>query len=215
MRHTLQMKMLIFGIICVALTVGSSTIQLLQFRDIARKSDRVQAQYDVAIDDSSRLREEVIRLVARIKDVWLRGGKTDTVDAEVDIAEQSWQLIDQLRARLNTDLKLTPEMRAALSQYDASMVDYRTSYLQALAEYRLELGQPDGANADTRADNALKGKGLAASGLLGGFQDELHKATAVVRVERSASIDRGDRGITHLYCDGRHLARPLNWSGRR
>lgn len=193
MRHTLQMKMLIFGIICVALTVGSSTIQLLQFRDIARKSDRVQAQYDVAIDDSSRLREEVIRLVARIKDVWLRGGKTETVDAEVDIAEQSWQLIDQLRARLNIDLDLTPAMREELGRYDASMGDYRASYLRTLALYRFELGQSDSANADTRADNALKGKGLAASGLLGGFQDELHSATAMVRAERRASIDTARR----------------------
>jgi signal transduction histidine kinase len=193
MRHTLQMKMLIFGIICVALTVGSSTIQLLQFRDIARKSDRVQTQYDIAIDDSSRLREEVIRLVARIKDVWLRGGKTDTVDAEAALVEQSWQLIDTLRARLDNDLVPTPAMRDPLNQYDASMSDYRTSYLQALAQYRVELTRPDAANADTRADNSLKGKGLTASGLLGGYQDELHKATAAVRAERHASIDTARR----------------------
>ena len=187
MRHTLQMKLLIFGVICFSLTVGCGIVQLLQFRTITQSSERV-AQYDVAIDDSSRLREEVIRLVARVKDIWLRGGKTDSVDSIVDTAEQSWQLIDTLRARVNTDLNLTPAMRDQLQQYDDSMADYRTSYLQTLARFRVELAQPDAANADTRADAALRGKGLAASGLIGGFQDELHQATAQARAGREASV---------------------------
>lgn len=187
MRHTLQMKLLIFGVICFLLTVGCGIVQLLQFRTITQSSERV-AQYDVAIDDSSRLREEVIRLVARVKDIWLRGGKTDSVDSIVDTAEQSWQLIDTLRARVNTDLNLTPPMRDQLQQYDDSMADYRTSYLQTLARFRVELAQPDAANADTRADAALRGKGLAASGLIGGFQDELHQATAQARAGREASV---------------------------
>jgi signal transduction histidine kinase len=187
MRHTLQMKLLVFGVICFSLTVGCGIVQLLQFRTITQSSEHV-AQYDVAIDDSSRLREEVIRLVARVKDIWLRGGKTDSVDAIVDTAEQSWQLIDTLRARINTDLDLTPAMRGELQQYDDSMADYRTSYVQTLARYRVELAQPDAANADTRADAALRGKGLAASGLIGGFQNELHKATAQARVGREASV---------------------------
>ncbi|MGI8854260.1 MAG: ATP-binding protein [Thermomicrobiales bacterium] len=187
MRHTLQMKFLIFGVIGFSLIVGCSTVQILQYRTITRASNRV-ATYDVAIDDSSRLREEVIRLVARIKDVWLRGGKTDSVDSTADTAEQSWQLIDTLRARIDIDLALTPAMRDQLKLYDDSMADYRISYLQALARYRVELAQPDAANADARADSALKGKGLAASGLLGGFQDEVHAATAQLRVDREASV---------------------------
>jgi signal transduction histidine kinase len=187
MRHTLQMKLLIFGVICVLLTVGCGIIQLLQLRTITQSSYRV-AQYDVAIDDSSRLREEVIRLVARAKDVWLRGGKTDSVDAVADTAEQSWQLIDTLRARIETDLDLTPAMRDELRQYDDSMADYRTGYGQTLARFRLELAQPDAGNADTRADTALRGKGLAASGLIGGLQDELHRATAQARAGREASV---------------------------
>jgi signal transduction histidine kinase len=194
MRHTLQMKLLIFGVICFSLIVGCSTVQILQFRSITRASDRV-AQYDVAIDDSSRLREEVIRLVARVKDVWLRGGKTDTVDSVADTAEQSWQLIDTLRARIETDLDLTPGMRDQLKQYDDSMATYRTNYLQTLAQYRLDLTQPDAANADTRADAALKGQGLAASGLLGGFQDILHSATSQVRANRQESVQTA-RDIT-------------------
>jgi signal transduction histidine kinase len=187
MRHTLQMNLLIFGVICFLLTVGCGVVQLLQFRTITQSSERV-AQYDVAIDDSSRLREEVIRLVARVKDVWLRGGKTDSVDSVTDTAAQSWQLIDTLRARIDTDLDLTPAMRDQLQQYDDSMADYRTGYVQTLARYRVELTQADAANADVRADAALRGKGLAASGLLGGLQDELHTATAQARAGREASV---------------------------
>jgi len=193
MRHTLQLKMLIFGVVCFFLTVGCSAVQLLQYRHITRTSDRVQATYDVAIDDSSRLREEVIRLVARIKDIWLRGGKTDSLDAETEIAEQSWQMIAALRARIETDLVLTPAMRDQLRQYDQSIADYRQNYLRTLATFRVESGQADAANADTRADSALKGMGLVASGLLGGFQDELHKATATVRADRQASVETARR----------------------
>ena len=195
MRHTLQMKLLIFGVICFSLTVGSSTIQLLRFRDIAHASDTVQTRYDVALDDSAHLREEVIRLIARIKDVWLRAGKTDTIEAETDLVEQSWQTVDGLRARLETDLDNTPTMRSQLQLYDASMVDYRQSYLAALAIFRTEVGRPDFANADTRADNALKGKGLVSSGLIGGFQDEVHRATERVRSDRRNSIDTA-RNVT-------------------
>ncbi|MDQ6602617.1 MAG: ATP-binding protein [Chloroflexota bacterium] len=189
MRHTLQTKLLAFGVCCLLLTVTSSAIQLLQFRDIARASDRMQFRYDRALDDSARLREEVIRLVARIKDVWLRGGKPDNVDAVDSLVQQSWQTVNNLRAMLDTDLDLTPSMRDQLQQYDASMTDYRNSYILALAQFRVETTQPDAANADTRADNALKGKGLSASGLLGGFQDEVHRATAQVRADRRASIN--------------------------
>lgn len=189
MRHTLQMKLLIFGVICFSVTVGCSAVQLLQYRTITQSSARVQATYDVAIDDSARLREEVIRLIARIKDVWLRGGKTDSVDSVAASAEQSWQTIDGLRARLETDLALTPAMRAPLAQYDATIADYRISYLNTLAQFRQELTQPDGGNADTRADTALRGKGLSASGQIGGFQDELHKATARVRADRDESVE--------------------------
>lgn len=197
MRHTLQVKLLVFGVICVALTVGSSAIQLLQYRDIAQKSDRVQAQYDVATDDSdsARLREELIRLVARIKDVWLRGGKTDSVDSVVDTAEQSWQIVAQYRARLDTDVSLTDAMRKQLALFDASVADYRTSYLNALNTFKIQLAQPDAANADTRADTALRGKGLVASDLLGGFQGLIHEQTAMVRADRRASIDTA-RNVT-------------------
>ena len=189
MRHTLQLKLLIIGIICLLLTGGSSAVQLLQFRDIGRASDRVQARYDIATEDSSRLREEVIRLVARVKDVWLRGGKTDSIDSVADTAEQSWQTIATLRNQLNADLDLTNAMRVRLQQYDDAIADYRSGYVRALAQFRLELAQPDAANADTRADNALRGKGLVASSLLGGFQDEIRAATAQVRADRRASIN--------------------------
>ena len=37
MRHTLQMKLLIFGVICFSLTVGCSTVQILQFRQIGQR----------------------------------------------------------------------------------------------------------------------------------------------------------------------------------
>jgi len=189
MRHTLQTKLLAFGVCCLVLTVTSSAIQLLQFRDIARTSDRVQVRYDRALNDSAQLREEVIRLIARIKDVWLRGGKTDNVDAVDALVQQSWQTVNVLRTTLGTDLDLTPAMRDQLQQYDATIEDYRKSYVQALAQFRVELGQPDAASADTRADTALKGKGLNASGFIGGFQDEVHRATAQVRADRRRSID--------------------------
>lgn len=61
MWRTLQSRLLIFGIICFLLTASSSAIQLIQFRDIARASDHVQIKYDLAIDDSAHLREEIIR----------------------------------------------------------------------------------------------------------------------------------------------------------
>jgi len=194
-RYTLQIRLLIFGIICFLLTVSSSTVQLLQFRDIARASDHVQVKYDVAIDDSARLREEVIRLIARIKDVWLRGGKTDDVDAVAGLVEQSWQTVNDLRAKLETDLDLTPPMRVSLQQYDQSIAAYRSNYLQTLTQFRMEVGQADAANADTRADTALKGQGLVASGLIGGFQDAVHAATAKVRADRRASINTA-RNVT-------------------
>jgi len=187
MRHTLQGKLLAFGVICFLLTASSSAVQLLQFRDIARSSDRIQANYDRAIDDSSRLREELIRLIARIKDVWLRG-KAGDIDAVTGLVEQSWQTVDGLRAKLATDLTLTPTMNDQLQQYDRAMSEYRSSYMQTLAEFRVELGQPDTANADTRADAALKGKGLVASGLIGNFQSEVHRATEGVRAGRRASV---------------------------
>ena len=79
-----------------------------------------------------------------------------------------------LRARIDTDVALTPAMQAQLKQFDDSLVVYRASYLQTLAQYRLD-SSPD-PNADTRADAAVKGQGLAASGLLGGFQDILHNS---------------------------------------
>jgi|GEM_PF-1977562 len=189
MRHTLQIKLLVFGVLCFLLTVSSSAIQLLQFRDIAQASDRVQVRYDVATDDSARLREELIRLIARIKDVWLRGGKTDDIDAVAGLVEQSWQIVDNLRAKLATDVDLTPAMRDQLQQYDLTMTDYRSSYLQTLAQFRAEVGRSDFAYADTRADLALKGKGLAASGLIGGFQGEIHRATETIRAKRRASIN--------------------------
>lgn len=194
-QHTLQSRLLIFGIICFLLTVSSSTVQLLQFRDIARASDRVQVKYDLAIDDSAHLREEVIRLIARIKDVWLRGGKTDDVDAVAGLVEQSWQTVNDLRAKLETDLDLTPTMRMSLQQYDQSIAEYRSNYLQTLTQFRMETGRADAANADTRADTALKGQGLAASGLIGGFQDAVHTATAKVRADRRASINTA-RNVT-------------------
>src|SRR3954447_19563795 len=173
MRHTLQMKLLLFGVICFALTVGCSTVQILQFHTITQTSVRVQSSYDVAIDDSSRLREELIRLIARIKDIWLRGGKTDSVDSIAAIAEQSWQLIDTLRARLETDLTVTPAMRTPLGQYDATILDYRPGYLRTLAQYRLEPTRADRANTATGAGAALRGQGLAASGEIGDFQAAL------------------------------------------
>jgi len=175
--------------------VSSSTVQLLQFCDIARASDHVQVKYDVAIDDSAHLREEVIRLIARIKDVWLRGGKTDDVDAVAGLVEQSWQTVNDLRAKLETDLDLTPPMRVSLQQYDQSIAAYRSNYLQTLTQFRMEVGQADAANADTRADTALKGQGLVASGLIGGFQDAVHSATAKVRADRRASINTA-RNVT-------------------
>ncbi len=195
MRHTLQIKLLAFGVCCLLLTVSSSTIQLLQFRNIARTSDRVQVNYDRALDDSARLREEVIRLVARIKDVWLRGGKTDSVDAVDALVVQSWIIVNDVRAMLDTDLDLTPTMRDQLHQYDVTIADYQSSYTQALAQFRAELALPDAANADTRADSAVKGKGLTASSLIGGFQDEVHRATDRVRADRRASVNTA-RNVT-------------------
>ncbi|MHB8645091.1 MAG: ATP-binding protein [Thermomicrobiales bacterium] len=197
MRHTLQMKLLVFGIVCFLLTVSSSAIQLLQYRDIARASDRVQVRYDLAIDDSARLREEVIRLIARIKDVWLRGGKTDDIDAVAGLVEQTWQTVDGLRAKLATDVDFTPAMRDELHQYDLTMTDYRSSYLQTLAQFRATVGNPDFANADTRADAALRGQGLTASGLIGAFQSEIHRATEQIRADRRASITTA-RSVTLL-----------------
>ena len=143
------------------------------------------------------MREEVIRLIARIKDVWLRGGKTDDIDAVAALVEQSWQIINDLRAKLSTDLDLTPAMRAPLQQYDQAIADYRSNYLQTLTQYRLEIGQADAANADTRADTALKGQGLVASGLIGGFQDAIHTATAQIRTDQSARINTA-RNVTLL-----------------
>ncbi|MGI8687911.1 MAG: GAF domain-containing protein [Thermomicrobiales bacterium] len=194
-RYTLQSRLLIFGIICFLLTVSSSTVQLLQFRDIARASDHIQVKYDLAIDDSAQLREEVIRLIARIKDVWLRGGTTDDIDAVAGLVEQSWQTVNDVRAKLETDLDLTPTMRTSLQQYDQSIAEYRSNYLQTLTQFRMEVGKADAANADTRADTALKGQGLAASGFIGGFQDAVHTATASVRADRRASINTA-RNVT-------------------
>lgn len=154
-RYTLQRRLLIFGIICFLLTVSSSTVQLLQFRDIARASDHVQVKYDVAIDDSARLREEVIRLIARIKDVWLRGGKTDDIDAVASLVEQSWQTVNDLRAKLETDLDLTPPMRVSLQQYDQSIAAYRSNYRQALTQFRMEVGQADAANQGRRLSETV------------------------------------------------------------
>jgi len=195
MWRTLQSRLLIFGIICFLLTASSSAIQLVQFRDIARASDHVQIKYDLAIDDSAHLREEVIRLIARIKDVWLRGGKTDDVDAVAGLVEQSWQTVNALRAKLETDLALTPTMRIPLQQYDQSIAEYRSNYIQALTQFRMEVGQADAANADTRADTALKGQGLVASAFIGGFQDAVHIATANVRANRRVSINTA-RNVT-------------------
>ncbi|MCA1665826.1 MAG: GAF domain-containing protein [Thermomicrobia bacterium] len=197
MRHTLQSKLLVFGIICFVLTASSSTIQLLQFHDIAQASDTTQVRYDLALDDSARLREEVIRLIARIKDVWLRGGKTDSIDAVAALVEQSWQTINDLRVKLSTDLDLTPAMHGPLQQYDQSIADYRSSYLQTLAQYRIEIGQADGANADTHADSALKGQGLVASGLIGNLQDAIHVTTAQIRADQRARINTA-RNVTLL-----------------
>ncbi len=194
-RHTLHSKLLIFGIICFLLTVSSSTVQLLQFRDIAHASDHFQVKYDLAIDDSAHLREEVIRLIARIKDVWLRGGKTDDVDVVASLVEQSWHTVNDRRAKLETDLDLTPTMRIALQQYDQSIAEYRRNYLQTLTQFRREIIQADAANADTRADSALKGQGLVTSGFIGGFQDAVHNATAKVRTDRRASINTA-RNVT-------------------
>ena len=193
MRHSLQAKLLIFGLVCFLLTVGSSAVQITQFRAIAHDADRVQQQYDVANADAARLREELIRLIARIKDVWLRGGKTDSIDAVAGLVEETWQATNTLRANLESDVRITPSMRGFLNQYDATMTDYRASYLQTLATYRIDSVGPDGANADTRADSTLKGKGLAASGLVGDFQDEVRAATTQVRVHRRASIVTAER----------------------
>ncbi|MDQ2784954.1 MAG: GAF domain-containing protein [Chloroflexota bacterium] len=195
MWRTLQSRLLLFGIICFLLTASSSAIQLVQFRDIARASDQRQVTYDRALDDSARLREEVIRLIARIKDVWLRGGKTDDIDTVAGLVEQPWQTVSDVRAKLETDLDLTPAMRVPLQQYDQSIAEYRGNYLQTLAQFRIAVGQADAANADTRADATLKGQGLVASDSIGGFQDAVHTATASVRADQRASINTA-RNVT-------------------
>lgn len=187
MRHSLQARMFLFLTICLLVTMAGSAIVWGRLQAVTRNSQRVQ-QNEVALDDAARLREEVIRVIARTKDVWLRGGKTDDVDAVALLVDQSWQVMTALRAQLETDIVPTPPMRASLAQYDAAITDYRESYLLALQAFRWELAFPDAGNADTRADNAMKGKGLVASNALGAFQDQVHAESARLRDERAASI---------------------------
>ncbi len=187
MRHSLQARMLLFLAICLLVTMGCSAILWGRLQTVTLNSRRVQ-QNEVALDDAARLREEVVRAIARTKDVWLRGGKTDDVDSVAVLVDQSWQVMTALRAQLEADITPTATMRDNLAQYDAATLDYRTSYLSALATFRAELALPDAGNADTRADNAMRGKGLVASNALGTFQDQIHAQSGRMRDERAASI---------------------------
>lgn len=187
MRHSLQARMLLFLVICLAVTVGGSVILWGHLQEITVNARRVQ-QNEVTLETAARLREEIVRAIARTKDVWLRGGKTDDVDAVAALVDQSWQTMTTLRAQLETDFAPTSEMRDNLAQYDAATADYRDSYLLALAAFRRDLALPDAGNADTRADNAMRGKGLVASNALGAFQDQVRAQSAQLRAQREESI---------------------------
>jgi signal transduction histidine kinase len=185
--HSLQTRILLFLVACIVVTSICSVVLLVRLNAASRQSELVQRN-DVAVDDAARLREEELRMIARTKDVWLRGGKTDPVDAVADPVEQSWQVMTGLRQKIETDIAITPAMRDQLQQYDASTNDYRTTYLAALAAFRQQLSGPDAGNADTRADAAMRGKGLVSSGLIGGFQDQVRAESAWLRADRAASI---------------------------
>jgi signal transduction histidine kinase len=187
-RHSLQARTLMFLGVCLAVTTICSAVLLAQLQDAQHRSVLVQRN-EVALDDAAHLREEIVRMIARTKDVWLRGGKTDTVAADADLVEQSWQIVTTLRQQVASDIALTPAMRDQLHQYDASIDDFRTTYVATLATYRSELAGADPANADLRADNAMRGKGLVSSGLIGGLQDQIRTESARLRAERSRSIE--------------------------
>ncbi len=188
--RTLQSKLIVIALLMLCVETGISAVQFVQFRALNESTLLLQTQYEVVSDDTARLREEVIRVIARVQTLWVRDKQIESLDLLTDSADQSWETIRVLRTKIETDIVLDDAMRQQLQEYDRSLALYYLAYQDALAGFRQDIQGPDPLRAGPRADAKTRGKGLAASIALGTFEDLVNARTKQIRVQQRNDINQ-------------------------
>lgn len=190
--RTLRGKLTVFVTLYVVLSLVGSIAQAIHYQNLRRSTDTLQYTYEVTNQDTGRMRENMLRLIAREKSLWLRGGKTDDIDVLLvwfneplhDLQSER----EQIRAR-----PLESDIHNAFGPYDAAFAEYQASFAQALSRFRIESHGPDAANADLHADAIMRGKGQVASDSLGEVQALIQAHTDAIRAAQRLSINRGEQ----------------------
>ncbi len=75
MWRTLRSKLLTFIAVFLLLSVAVTALQSIQYNRLRRSTNTLQYTDEVTNQDIARMRENALRLIAREKSLWLRGGK--------------------------------------------------------------------------------------------------------------------------------------------
>jgi len=187
MWRTLRSKLLALVAVFLLLSVAATALQTAQYDRLRRSTNTLQYTYEVTNQDIARMRENILRLIAREKSLWLRGGQTDPIEDDVAAFEETWRDLQAERAQLSAR-PLDDDIRTTLSIYDGSLADYRASFDAALAAFRIDVTGPDRATADRRADAIMRGKGLNTSNQLGDVQTLMQAHTDATRLVQRQAI---------------------------
>lgn len=191
MLRTLRGKLTLFIVIFALVAISTSVLQTMRFRNLQRATEELQRSYEVTNQDIAKMRENVLRLIAREKTLWLRGGKSDDIEYQVAYFLEPWDDLVVLRQQVG-GRSLTSDIRNQLLRYDAALADYRAAFDRALAGYREDIASGTILTSAERADVIMRSKGVTTSESLGDVQILTQAYTDEVRAAQRQEIGRAE-----------------------
>ncbi len=188
---TLRGKLVAFVLVFALLVVGISVLQTVRFRNLQRSTDELQRIYETTNQDLAKMRENMLSFFGREKTLWLRGGKTESIDTQALPLERLEEDIATLRQQVE-GRPVTADVRDQLARFDAAYAYYLAAYDVALAGFRADIAAGDLTNADERADRIMLGKGAPVSQSLAAAQVLTQAYTDEVRAAQRREITQAE-----------------------